>query len=259
MINQESSERTITSEYDNHFALRGKGAGCSKSLVGKVCIVTFLVHEAKSAWSKEDVEKCKLVMQKVQSTLQSQSGLSKNRLHIAYAVDVVSVQLKFDRDFHKELEENVLKQYGNYNDSASYQEHYEKKFLKDEAPVIFILNRDFRSFAISSEDNSTVGNEASYVSFSDDIEACARTVMHELLHQFGAIDLYLPEKVKISSEKHFPNSIMNSGDQIDSLTRYLIGWDEEPTEEVLSFLQETKEITEEEIRQAYIKDKDNDW
>ena len=52
---------------------------------------------------------------------------------------------------------------------------------------------------------------------------------------------------------------MNSGDQIDSLTRYLIGWDEEPTEEVLSFLQETKEITEEEIRQAYIKDKDNDW
>lgn len=259
MINQEPSDTTFLDEYSTHFALQGKGTGCSKNLLGKVCIVCFLVHEAKSAWTKEDVEKCRMVLKKIQSTLQTQSGLSKNRLQIAYALDVVSVQLKFDRDFHEELEENVLKQYGDYCDSAAYQEHYEKKFLKDEAPIVFILNRSFRSFAISSNDTTATGNEASYVSFSNDIDLCARTIIHELLHQFGAIDLYLPEAVKHVAEKYFPGSIMNSGNLIDSLTRYLIGWDDEPNEDVVNFLKETKDITEEEIKTAYLKDKDNDW
>ena len=255
----QDNNKTIIPEYENHFALRAKGKGCSVSFRGKVCFVAFLVHEAKSAWSKVDIEKCKEVLKKVQNTLQAQSGLTKNRLHVTFAIDVVSVQLKFDRGFHKELEANVLKQYGSYADSAAYQEHYKKKFLKDEAPVLFILNRDFRSFAISSKNDNHSDNEASFVSYSSDVDECARTIIHELLHQFGAIDLYLPEKVKTVAEKFFPDSIMNSGNQIDSLTRYLIGWDEEPKEDVIQFLEETKEITEDEIAEAYQKDSDNDW
>lgn len=255
----EDNNPSVVSQYEDHFALRAKGKGCSGSFRGKVCFVAFLVHEAKSAWSKEEIENCKAILKKVQSTLQTQSGLTKNRLHVTYAVDVVSVQLKFDKDFHKELEKNVLKQYGSYADSAAYQEHYEKKFLKDEAPVIFILNRDFRSFAISSDTDPASGNEASYVSYSNDADSFSRTLIHELLHQFGAIDLYLPGNVKAIAEKLFPNSIMNGGTQIDPLTRYLIGWDESPNDEVIQFLEETKEITQEEIIEAYQKDTDNDW
>ena len=259
MPSQDNLNTSNISEYENHFALLSKGKGCSSIFRGKVCFVAFLVHEAKSAWSKEDIEKCKAVLKKVQNELQTQSGLTKNRLHVTYAVDVVSVQLKFDRDFYKDLEANVLKQYGSYSDSAAYQEHYEKKFLKDEAPVIFILNRDFRSFAVTAQQNPSTGNEASYVSYSSDSDRCARTIIHELLHQFGAIDLYLPERVKTIAENLFPNSIMNKGNHIDSLTRYLIGWDEEPDEKVIQFLEETKDITEEEIREAYLKDSDNSW
>lgn len=260
MQSQENNTGTTDiSKYENHFALRAKGKGVSGSFRGKVCFVAFLVHEAKSAWSKEDIEKCKEVLKRVQSTLQSQSELPEKRLHVTYAMDVVSVQLKFDRDFYQELEANVLKQYGPYSESAAYQEHYKKKFLKDEAPIIFILNRDFRSFAVSSVSDSSTGNEASYVSFSGDIDGCVRTIIHELLHQFGAIDLYLPEKVKAIAEQYLPDSVMNSGTQVDPLTRYLIGWDKDPKQEALQFLEETKDITEEEIAEAYKEDSDNDW
>lgn len=255
----EENNTSVISQYEDHFALRGKGKGCSGTFRGKVCFVVFLVHEAKSAWSKEDIEKCKAILKKIQSILQTQSGLTKNRLHVTYAVDVVSVQLKFDKDFHKELETNVLKQYGSYANSAEYQEHYEKKFLKDEAPVVFVLNREFRSFAVTADTNPSIGNEASYVSYSNNTEQFTRRFIHKLLHQFGAIDLYLPENVKVIAEKLFPNSIMNAGAQIDPLTRYLIGWDEEPQNEVLQFLEETKDITMEEIIDAYHKDSDNDW
>lgn len=259
MQDQGNEKTGQISDYQGHFALRGKEKGCSRTLRGKVCIVVFLVHEAKSAWTATDIEKCRAVIKKVQEDLQRQSGLSKNRLHVAYALDVVSVQLKFDRDFYSELESAVLKQYGNFRKCADYQVHYEKKFLKDEAPVIFVLNRNFRSFAITSNHGTTDGNEASYLSFTGDVDRCARTMTHELLHQFGAIDYYLPPRLETVAQKYFPDSIMHSGTVIDPLTRYLIGWDEEPQETVLQFLEETKDITEEEIREARRKDDDNDW
>lgn len=258
-ISDTNNKNNSISDYENHFALRGMGKGCSKQLLGKVCIVAFLIQEAKSAWKKDDIEKCKAVLEKAQSILRTQSGKTENRLHVVYAMDVVSVQLKFDRDFYEELETNVLKQYGNYTNAAAYQHHYEKKFLKDEAPVVFILNKNFRSFALTSHTEDT-GNETSFVSYNDDIDKCARTLVHELLHQFGAIDYYLPETVKAAAEKYFPDSIMKAGgERIDPLTRYIIGWDEEPEESVLSFLEETKDVTDEEIREAHRKDEDNDW
>lgn len=259
MSNQDTEKTGQISDYKGHFALRGKGKGCSRTLRGKVCIVVFLVHEAKSAWTVTDVEKCRTVIQKVQEDLQRQSGLTKNQLSVSYALDIVSVQLKFDRDFHSDLEYEVLKQYGNFRKSAEYQAHYEQKFQKDEAPVIFMLNRDFRSFAITSNHGTTDGNESSYVSFTGDVDRCARTMTHELLHQFGAIDYYLPPRLQAAAQKYFPNSIMHSGIVIDPLTRYLIGWDEEPREEVLHFLEETGDITDEEIEAARRKDADRDW
>ena len=255
---------SVLPEYENHFALRAKAKGCSTTLLGNVCLVTFFVNEEMSAWHSQEIKCCKDALKEIQTILQDQSQLSQNRFQVSYALDVVSVQLNFDRDAHNKLETNVLQQYGDYDNSAAYQKHYEEKFQKDEAPVVFVLNRDFRSFAFSSEkktpsESETSSNEASFVSFCDNAKSFVRTYIHELLHQFGAIDLYLPEKVKEVADKHLPNSIMNGGDQIDPLTRYLIGWDEVPQAAAIQFLEETKDITADDIKDAYEKDADNDW
>ena len=45
-----------------------------------------------------------------------------------------------------------------------------EKFKKDEAPLIFIINRNFRSFARNVESGAS-GSEYSFVSFNDDTDS----------------------------------------------------------------------------------------
>lgn len=248
------------SAYKNHFALAGKGKGCSCKLMGKVVVIAFLIHEAKSAWKKTDVEVFREVLKYTMGELERQSGLTKNRLSMSYAIDVVPIQRKFERNDHQQIVEDVLKQYG-HTSASSYHQHYKKKFKKDESPIIFVINKDFRSFAVrdTSAECSLTPSEWSFVSHDDNIKSCSRILIHEMLHQFGAIDFYYPETVKEVANRLFPNSIMNAGTEIDPLTRYIIGWDEEPDELALQFLDETKNITAEEIAKARAKESDNDW
>lgn len=256
----EQDEQIDISRYQGHFALEGKNKGCSEVFLGKVCLVGFLVHDRTSAWTEENVKQMKHVLQKAAHLLKEKSKLSDNRLKISYAFDSVPVQYKYEREDYMRVVEDVLEQYG-FSDAASYQAHYEKRFKKTEAPLIFFINRDFRSFAscdVSKNENKNSG-EFSFVSFDDDPEACVRTLIHEVLHQFGAIDYYLPKKVKEVAQELFPESIMLHGLEIDDLTRYLIGWDNTPTPAALQFLDETADVTEQEIKEAREKDKDNDW
>ncbi len=241
----------------DHFALAAKNKGSSGQLLGNVVLVGFLVHERNSAWKKEDVDAMKLVLQKSAEILKTQSGLSNHRLKVSYAFDTVPVQFRYDREEYSRVVNAVLKQYG-YETAAAYQAHYKKKFKKDEVALIFFINRDFRSFAWNTESEQSKG-EFSFVSFNESKDACIRTLIHEVLHQFGAIDYYIPARVKAAAQKIFPESIMLHGMEIDDLTRYIIGWDEEPSAAAAHFLEEIKDVTPEEIAKAREKDKDNDW
>lgn len=247
-------------KYENHFALAGKNRGCSGELLGKVCLVGFLVHDRTSAWSEESVRQMETVLDRAAFLLKEKSNLSDNRLQITYAFDAMPIQYKYDRENFSVVARDVLEQYG-YKDAGSYQTHYKKKFKKSEAPLIFFINRDFRSFALKddSEQKNPASSEYSFVSFSNDPDSCVRTLMHEVLHQFGAIDYYLPERVKTAAEQLFPESIMLHGTEIDDLTRYLIGWDKTPSDAVFQFLEETASVTQEEIDEARENDRDNDW
>lgn len=256
---EETAKKDI-SDYADHFALKGIDKGSSRKLLGNVCIVAFFVHDIKCAWKKEEKAVMKEVLVKVVDEINSQSKLPPKKLSISYAYDDVPVQLKFDADNYYALIPEVLKQYGDYQTVADYSSHYKKKFSKKEVPIVFFFHRDFRSFAhMHTAEGEDKSGELSFVSYRDNVSDCVRTLLHELLHQFGAIDYYLPEKVKQVAERVFENSIMNGGMVIDPLTRYIIGWDEEPDDSVFRFLEETKDVTPEEILEARIKDSYNDW
>ena len=248
-------------DYANHFALAAKEKGCSGKLYGKVTLVAFLVHDRNNAWKDADVEKIKSVLKETAQILKEKSGLTDNRLMVSYAFDDVPIQFRFDGENNEQIVREVLKQYG-FDNPAEYQAHYEKKFKKDEAPLIFIINRDFRSFARNVESGkagSSLGSEYSFVSFNDSARSCVRTMLHEVLHQFGAIDYYLPDTVKKAAEKLFPDSVMLHGWEIDDLTRYIIGWDNNLSETAKAFLNETSGVTQKEISEARELDRDNDW
>lgn len=243
----------------NIFALHGVNAGCCLKLLGKVVLVAFLVDDAESKWTDEAEAKFIEVMKDSETKIMEQSGLDKSELMIVHAHCRVSVPYIVTRKNHENCVKDVLRQFG-YRTVSEYQNHYEKKFARNEAPIFFVFNKPFRSYASrivcrsnEREDASPVGNEWAFLSYKPEHEN-SRVLIHELMHQFGAIDYYYPEQVKALANAYFPDSIMDDGAVIDSLTRYVIGWDEELSSEATAFLRDVSSVSEEEVEIARKKE-----
>lgn len=256
-MNEEQSRQDGTIPYEeiaNVFALRGKNAGCSLKLRGNVVLIAFLINDGESKWDKAAEAELVKMLKSASSRLMNASGLGRQDLNIAYAYCQVSVPYIVNKKNSDMFVRDVLRQFG-YEDSQSYQKHYEQKFFRDEACISFVFNKPFRSYAHNiqsygapSDTPNPIGNEHSVVSFrKDDLTGSENTLIHELLHQFGAIDYYYPEQLKLEAERFFPDSIMNSGSIIDPLTRYIIGWDDKPSEDAKAFLKAISVIPEAEI------------
>lgn len=243
------------------FALQGKNVGCSVKLRGKVVLITFLINDGESRWDNESEKAAIEMLRSVTTRLMNESKLNKEELQVVYACCQVSLPYVVTRKNSKKCAPDVLRQFG-YMTVQEYQQHYESKFSRDETAVTFLFNKDFRSYAHSVdrksgkiEDENSNGDEYSIVSFdTGNIPCSERTFLHELLHQFGAIDYYYPDVLKFKAEKMLPNSIMNGGEIIDDLTRYLIGWDENPSAVALGFLDAIKFITVEDVEFARRKE-----
>jgi len=232
--------------FKKHPALLGKDAGCIIKLRGKVMLVVFLVDDAKSKWDDLSEKKYSRIIQNVCLGLMKESGLPWAQLNVTYANRRASVPYEVTQDNAWQLMRDVLQDYY-CDDSDSFQDIYKREMGKDEVCVSFVLNRPFISYAHRVASLTTVltrpfrkGNEFSVVSFrKNDLKRSEQSLLHELLHQFGAIDLYKPQKIETAARKHLPGSIMNDGDRIDPLTRYVIGWDDALSPEAIAFLEET--------------------
>ena len=244
-------------DIDSVFALHGINTGCCLKLLGKVVIVAFLVEDAKSRWTDSATEKFVEVLKQSSEEIMKQSGMGRDKLDIAYAYCKVSVPYNVTRKNHGQCIKDVLMRFGdNYTTASAYQKHYEKKFLRNEAPMLFVFNKPFRSYAskavnktLEKEETMTDTSEWSFVSYKAEHEN-KNTLIHELLHQFGAIDYYYPSQIKALAGAYFPDSIMNSGSTIDPLTRYIIGWDKELAPDAKAFLRDISSVSEEDIRAA---------
>ena len=120
--------------------------------------------------------------------------------------------------------ESILSRYG-VPDIPAYQEKHEAVKRCVEAPILFVFNKSFRSSAVSVDWLSRTYGEMAIISSDYSVH----TIAHELLHQFGAVDLYYPAEVLKTVQQMGYDSIMaaHSSTHIDSLTAYLIGWTDE--------------------------------
>ena len=114
------------------------------------------------------------------------------------------------------------------------------------APIIFLVDREGRSFAYSN-DSTSHDFEAAVLY---DIDA----FRHELFHLFGAMDYYIPDWVEKKAQTYIPWSIMNDGDVTDGLTAYAIGWTDTPSEDAVRFLASTIRLTKRQYAKARKED-----
>ena len=113
----------------------------------------------------------------------------------------------------------------------------------DQCCFLFYFNTPGRCVCYSAKrPNSTTVNE--YAMFYPTTMDSERSAAHELYHLFGAVDYYIPARVKTAAEKYFPNASMLIGRrEMDELTAYLIGWTDSYSASALSFMKEVADVT----------------
>lgn len=234
------------------FLLKARNRGASKKLLGNVAIFTFFMHRKESDWSDARKKEYFAALNEAKRWLENEAQRYGVDLKITSYNSTVPVSQNADSHDGYSLIRKFLAEYT----VEQAQEYYEKSFNVDETPFIIAFDEHGRSFAVKEYENSPYNRQEISVVLNCRESFSYKTIAHELLHQFGAVDYYFPNEIKQLAGQYFVNSIMGVGDpEIDDLTAYLIGWKDTISNHSYWFLKKTMWFTEEE----YIKAVNNAW
>lgn len=246
------------SDFKDHYILMSRKQGTVQSLKGDVIVVAFFVNDTVSRWTQSAIDKYKKVLWDSFSTLISEA--KKNSIELKFRMADMERTATVDCDRHNRdtwIEDVTC--CDAINGVDDYQEYYRSRYPCDELAILFIFNKDLRDYSVSANRTCPTYGEFAVLSRVPD----KRTIIHELLHQFGAKDYYYPAVTRQKAEKWLPDSVMNVGYKIviDPLTRHLVGWTEFLSESAYRFLKDTSHITYEyvmkELSDLWKKEEEN--
>lgn len=144
------------------------------------------------------------------------------------------------------LEGDLARSHG-FEIASQYTEYLKKTYMADDIQLIFVRREPIWEYAMPNPTGGAIFVSQSSTSIS---------VLHEMLHLYGAKDLYLPV-IKDLAEYCFPDSAMNSGfalgpHSIDPLSRFLLGWRKEPSPIAAFFLDQTSDLTLEQFEASRV-------
>ena len=232
--------------YKDHYFISRRHMGSVKSLIGSVDVIVFFVNDSQSIWTERDKAKYKASQKAAMKYILWKARERGIPLQIRNAYVDATLRMVCTPDNYQDWTNAIIRKYG-ASDIFTYQHKHE--FVKQctEAPILFVLNKPFRSSALSVDWHARMYGELAIISS----QCTEHTIAHELLHQFGAMDLYYPPEVKKLVDRMNYTSIMDSHSMhIDDLTAYLIGWSEEIDATTVQFLEKTKHLTREYMFEA---------
>lgn len=234
----------------DHYYLGARGSGPSRSLSGNVVVIHVMINDMISNWMfPMNVCEYQLAASMMDSSLNQGAAQCGHSLQVTSVFCQVTLPVVVDQSCN--WVPMAFSAMG-FDSAASMQTYYERQYGCSEAPIIFALNRPMRSFAsLNNEKGFFRQDEFSAVFRHTSGMFESRVLIHELLHQFGAADYYYPQVTVNAAYKYFPSSIMfREGNDIDELTRYLIGWTNELSPRSVAFLKETCAVNEAELIRA---------
>ncbi len=226
--------------YENHAFFREVNQGPCRRMRGNVFVEMVFVEDQVNSWTKEEIDAFFPVYKRAVKGLCKQAQASGVELSFTTVISRHRWQGKLDpnrfyADTLPRLKMDYYRSLG-YGSAEQYTAERKRKYRGDEVAMFFVLERSFRAYACNGED----------------VEFCVMTnendehaVAHELLHLFGAADLYYPYQVYGLTKEYFPNSIMctSTGMEVDPLTRYLVGWDRKPAPKAEEYLFKVRDYT----------------
>lgn len=233
-----------------HYYMQRKGIGYCEKLTGDVHILFVWVDDAISAWNDSDKQTVLFELEKGIQMLETQA--KAQNVELSFSQEYIESKIDIEAgEFQKDWKNEALVAAG-YKSVGETQQEIEQKRGVSSAPIVFLLNCNGRAYAYS---RSLERGAESVALYASDPSAFA----HEILHLYGAVDLYVLDETIELAERLLPQSIMLYGDEIDDLTMYLIGWKTELTPAAAEFLTETQTLTAEYIDRKNKKDQHTGW
>ena len=225
---------------EQHFALRARGCGPLKYLTGDVQIIVAFVSTPQHPWTEKKKNEVFRVSNSSVRIMNQQARRYKADLNLSYCYMEFSIPVECDseRNWYNYILKNVF-----YRDSMpQVLDYYNQDRKRSSTPIIFMFNSWDRSYAMVSSTDYPGWNEEYCVIFCD-TKMHDNYLTHEVLHLYGAIDLYdyNGEGVERVAKKYFRNSdMLTVSHNVDDLTAYLVGWTDSLSSKARKFLAETE-------------------
>ena len=231
-------------------------AGVYPKLRGKVAVITFFVKSFSGDFSEKTLNQYYRELQTAFSMLEKEA----HQRGVFLKLDGYHYHLDMPPDTSPKSGYAVIRSFLSISTLKEAQDYFKKNMDVDQVSLVVVYDKYDRSFA---KQHNFKNSKAVYklpVIFQGRSGYSAYTIAHELLHQFGAEDLYYPKKICECAEYYLRDSIMGIGkrDVVDDFTAYLIGWKDTVSAKTWHFLNAstwvTKNILEDAMRREWMKE-----
>ena len=194
--------------------------GSAQFLAGRTGIVTFFVGDATTEWTKSDMQTVCDKLNTAVSYIHECGEKYKQNVELIYNMSDMMYYEQYDKKINEWENDNYTRQVYNWIDKDVNCEQLLSKYDLDGLAFLVVLNSTGISFAVPHdiEDGKSNYYEVAYIYLFDseypDRYECPAAYAHELLHLFGAVDLYDYENNPISYpleayiNANHPNEIM---------------------------------------------------
>ena len=229
-----------------HCLKRYKDGGICQALTGKIFWSFVYVDDAESGWSRTEKEAQDRTNVKVIQYLKEEGGKEGVYLQMFNKTWTVRVSYAMRQENRSSWTEDFAKTAG-FPSFRDLNRSLQKQYPGGQIFFVFLVNKSGRAFASSSVNEGAADAEYCVVYRGE-----PGSILHEVLHVFGAADLYYPPQVAQAAGRILGESVMMNSDcqVLDDLTKYLIGWHRQPTAKARQLLMATAGITEQMVSDA---------
>lgn len=229
-----------------HCLKRYKDGGICQALTGKIFWSFVYVDDAESGWSRAEQETQDRTNRRVMQYLKEEGKKEGVSLQMFTKTWTVRVPYAMRQENRSSWTEDFAKTAG-FSSFRDLNRSLQKQYPGGQIFFVFLVNKSGRAFASPSVNEGAADAEYCVVYRGE-----PGSILHEVLHVFGAADLYYPPQVAQAAGRILGESVMMNSDcqVLDDLTKYLIGWHRQPTAKARQLLMATAGITEQMVSDA---------
>ncbi len=220
--------------------------GTCKALSGNISVILFYMDDFESEWTKAGRDLFTKNEIKPGLTFLEQEA-KKYGMELNLTVKKVYSSLYYDDEVITSVKDtgfataDVLWQAAtqiHFSSTEKMINEFRSRYQTEEIVCLTIFNKDGTSYALNPKRGADIRLDEHCLVFVRDLHteengpagSQAAVIAHEMLHLFGAEDLYAPSTRKSLAKIHYPGDIMLSAaydidtNTVDAATAFYIGW-----------------------------------